>query len=98
MYAKSHEIAGAQLAVDAKVEQRKLSQPFLHLQANTDSPELDQATSRSTGLSVPPLRHAKSLRARSTSAPIATGAARLGVCRPSQPQCAGSTSGIDQIS
>ena len=39
-YAKSHQIASAELAVDAEVEQCKLSQAFLHLQANSDCPDL----------------------------------------------------------
>ena len=58
--------------------------------------ELARAIPRWRGWSgtLPP--HARSLRARSTSAPASTGAGRLGVCRPSQPQCAVSTSDINQ--
>ena len=41
-------------------------------------------------------RRERSLRARSGSMPIAIGAARLGVSRPTPPRCVGSTSGIDQ--
>ena len=39
-YAQLHQIAGAQLAVDAKIEQRQLPRAVLHLQAHANRPDL----------------------------------------------------------
>ncbi|MBA3507265.1 MAG: hypothetical protein H0T80_15995 [Betaproteobacteria bacterium] len=39
-HAQLHQVAGAQFAVDAQVEQRQFPQPPLHLQADPDSPDL----------------------------------------------------------
>src|SRR5205823_10095966 len=41
-YSELDEVAGAQLAVDTQIEKGKLAQPALHLQANSDCPDLLQ--------------------------------------------------------
>jgi hypothetical protein len=74
--------------VDRDVSGQRKTSVICHLLAAVPSQRLVQL-----GL---PQRRERSLLARSGSMPIAIGAARLGVSRPTPPRCVGSTNGIGQ--